>query len=92
MSELSKIKSVDSTTAEWVANMNTKYGAGDLTSLQGTPLERGLIDWADRAVSLMKKNITKTKSKATSELLQSVGALPVFKKGDSLVSEIVAVS
>lgn len=90
MSDLSKIKTVDSTTAEWIANMDTKYGAGDLTNLEGTPLERGLIDWSDSAVRLMKKNITKTKSKATSALLQSVGALPVFKKGGNLVSEIVA--
>ena len=89
MSELSKIKSVDGSTAEWLSSMGTKYGADDLTNLEGTPLERGLIDWSDKAVKLMKKNITKTKSTATRALFQSVGALPVFKKSNSLVSQIV---
>lgn len=89
MTELSKIKTVDSTTAEWIAAMGTKYGVEDLTNLEATPLERGLIDWSDKAVKLMKKNITKTKSTATRALLQSVGSLPVFKKGNSLVNQIV---
>lgn len=90
MNELTRIKSADPETLQWLSGMKTKYSIEDLRAGNGNPLERDVAKWANDLTGLMKKNVRGTKSEATKALLQSVVALPIFSKRNALVSQIQA--
>jgi hypothetical protein len=90
MSEVTTIKSVDPSTLEWLSGMKTKYSIEDLRAGNGNPLEKGVLGWSNMLTSGIKKNVRSTKSEATKALLQSVVALPIFSKRNSLISQIQA--